>query len=54
MRRMKYAMIAVVAFALLAGGWVAVTGESGTHKLGRLQGESIYEHYYRFGNTTMA
>ena len=46
-------MVAAVAFALLAGGWVATTGrESGVHKLGRLHGEDVYEHYYRFGNMT--
>ena len=46
---MRYAIVAAVMFALLAAGWVGATDrESGIEKLGRLQGEDIYQHWARF------
>ena len=50
MRWMRYAMVAAVAFALLAGGWAATHHDSGIEKLGHSQGEYIYEHWARFGD----
>jgi hypothetical protein len=41
-----------VAVALLAGAWVFMHRESPIEKMGRGLGESVYEHYYRFGNRT--